>query len=147
MAGPRVIDGARPARCSTEARVFEFLSHVLVTAARKAQMRYGREFITTRTVAGVLIVVPCYLAVLLLLKGMKSVATLVRPFAALVPDWIPAERLLSLALVLALCFLVGVAVRTRSGRVVREGLERALFERLPRVWIGAQFDAATGGRR
>ena len=25
MAGPRVIDGARPARCSTEARVFEFL--------------------------------------------------------------------------------------------------------------------------
>jgi hypothetical protein len=103
-----------------ETRVFEFPSHVLVTTARKAQMRYAREFITTRAVAGVLIVVPVYLAVLLLLQGMKSVATLVRPVAALVPDGIPAERLVSLLLVLALCFLVGVSVRTRSGCAVRE---------------------------
>ena len=54
-----------------------------------------------------------------------------RPIAALVPDWLPAEGLLSLLLVLALCFLVGVAVRTRSGRAVRERLEKVLFERLP----------------
>lgn len=66
------------------------------------------------------VVVPVYLAVLLLLKGMRSVGTLVRPFAAL-PDWIPAEHFFSLVLVLALCFLVGLAVRTRSGRAVREG--------------------------
>jgi uncharacterized membrane protein len=78
-----------------------------------------------------LIVVPAYLAVLLLLKGMKSAATLVRPFAALVPDWIPAENLFSLLLVLIICFIVGVAVRTRSGRAVRERMEVALFGRLP----------------
>ena len=74
---------------------------------------------------------PVYLAVLLLLKGMKSVGGLVRPIAALIPDWLPAERLLSLVLVLALCFLVGVAVRTRSGRAVRERMEMVFFERLP----------------
>ena len=34
-------------------------------------------------------------------------------------------------LVLAICFLVGVAVRTRSGRAIRERLEVAFFERLP----------------
>jgi uncharacterized membrane protein len=79
----------------------------------------------------VFIVVPVYLAVLLLLKGMKSVAGLVRPFAALVPDWVPAEGLFSLVLLLALCFLVGVAVRTRPGRAARERVERMLFERLP----------------
>jgi uncharacterized membrane protein len=94
-------------------------------------MKYAREFITSTVVGGLLIVVPVYLAILLLLQGMKSVAGLVRPFAALVPDWIPAERLLSLLLVLALCFLVGVAVRTRSGRAIRERLERVFFERLP----------------
>jgi uncharacterized membrane protein len=33
--------------------------------------------------------------------------------------------------VLALCFLVGVAVRTRSGRAVRERMEKVFFERLP----------------
>jgi uncharacterized membrane protein len=96
-----------------------------------AHMKYAREFIWSTVVGGVFIVVPLYLAILLLLKGMKSVAGLVRPIAALVPDWLPAENLFSLALVLALCFLVGVAVRTRTGRVVRERLEKAFFERLP----------------
>jgi len=94
-------------------------------------MKYAREFITSTLVGGLLIVVPAYLAVLLLLKGMKSVATLVRPFAALLPDWMPAENLFSLLLVLIICFLVGIAVRTRSGRVVRERVEVALFGRLP----------------
>jgi uncharacterized membrane protein len=94
-------------------------------------MKYAREFITSTLVGGLLIVVPVYLAVLLLLKGMKSAATLVRPFAALLPDWIPAENLFSLLLVLILCFIVGVVVRTRSGRAVRERMEVALFGRLP----------------
>ena len=33
-----------------------------------------------------------YLAVLLLLKGMKSVAGLVRPLALLLPDWFPRKE-------------------------------------------------------
>jgi uncharacterized membrane protein len=82
-------------------------------------MKYAREFVTSTLVGGLLIVVPVYLAVLLLLKGMKSAASLVRPFAALLPDWIPAENLFSLLLVLIICFLVGVAVRTRPGRAAR----------------------------
>ena len=94
-------------------------------------MKYAREFVTSTLIGGLLIVVPVYLAVLLLLKGMKSAATLVRPFAALLPDWIPAENLFSLLLVLIICFIVGVAVRTRSGRAVRERMEVALFGRLP----------------
>jgi Uncharacterized conserved protein len=80
---------------------------------------------------GLLVVVPLYLAVLLLLKGMKTVAGLVRPFALLLPDWFPAEQALSLLLVLMLCFLIGVAVGTRAGRVFRERLEKAFFERIP----------------
>ena len=94
-------------------------------------MKYAREFVTSTLIGGLLIVVPVYLAVLLLLKGMKSAASLVRPFAALLPDWIPAENLFSLLLVLIICFIVGVAVRTQSGRAVRERLEVALFGRLP----------------
>jgi uncharacterized membrane protein len=94
-------------------------------------MKHAREFITCTVVGGVFIVVPVYLAVLLLLKGMKSVGVLVRPIAVFIPDWLPAERLLSLLLVLVLCFLVGVVVRTPSGRTVRERLEMVFFERLP----------------
>jgi uncharacterized membrane protein len=94
-------------------------------------MRYARELITSTVVGGLFVVVPVYLAVLLLLKGMKSVGTVVRPFAALLPDWIPAEDFFSLLLVLALCFLVGIAVRTRPGRALRERMEILFFERLP----------------
>ena len=94
-------------------------------------MSNARDYITARIVTGLLIVVPAYLAVLLLLKGMKSVGTLVRPATALVPDWVPAERILSLLLVLALCFVVGIAVRTRAGRVARRRLESNVLERLP----------------
>ena len=35
-------------------------------------MKYAREFVTSTLVGGLLIVVPAYLAVLLLLKGMIS---------------------------------------------------------------------------
>ena len=94
-------------------------------------MRDAREFITSTLVAGLLFLVPVYLGVLLLLKGMASVAGLVRPFTALVPDWLPAERLLSLLLILVICFLVGFALRTRAGRAARERLEIVLFEKLP----------------
>jgi uncharacterized membrane protein len=94
-------------------------------------MKFAREFLTNAMVGGVLVVLPIYLAVLVLLKGMQSVAALVRPFAMLLPAWLPAEHLLSLALVLTICFLIGVGVRTRVGQVLRERLETSLFERFP----------------
>ena len=94
-------------------------------------MKYAREVVTSTVIGGLFIVVPVYLAILLLLKGMKSAATLVRPIAVLLPDWLPAEGLVSLLLVLVVCFIVGAAVRTRAGQIVRERVEKAFFERLP----------------
>jgi uncharacterized membrane protein len=94
-------------------------------------MKRVLEFVSTAVAGGLLIVIPLYLAILLLLKGMKSVVGLVRPFALLLPDTIPAETFLSLLLVLLICFFIGVAVRTQAGRVLREQLEKAFFERIP----------------
>jgi len=94
-------------------------------------MKSFREFVVSTLVGGLLVVAPIYLAVLLLLKAMQAVAGLVKPFAMLLPDWLPAENLLSLLLVLFVCFLVGVAVRTQSGRAIRERIEKAFFEKVP----------------
>ena len=94
-------------------------------------MKKSLGFAAKAVLSGFLIVVPVYLAVLLLVKGMQSVAGLVRPFTLLLPDWLPAERLLSLLLVLLVCFLIGVAVRTRVGGVIRERIETNVFERIP----------------
>ena len=94
-------------------------------------MKQFREFIVSTLVGGLLVVAPIYLGVLLLLKAMQSLVGLVRPFAMLLPEWFPAENVLALILVLILCFLVGVAVRTPAGRATRERIERSLFDRLP----------------
>jgi uncharacterized membrane protein len=94
-------------------------------------MKYAWEFVKNTLVGGLLIVVPIYLAVLLLLKAMQSVMGLVRPLAQLLPSWIPADNILSLLLVLSLCFLIGLAVRAPIGRALRERLEQSLFERIP----------------
>jgi uncharacterized membrane protein len=88
-------------------------------------------FVAHAVLGGLLVVVPIYLAVLVLLKGMKTVAGLVRPFTLLLPDWFPAEQALSLLIVLVICFLIGVAVRARAGQLVRERIERGFFERIP----------------
>ncbi len=82
-------------------------------------------------IRGLLIVVPAYLALLLLLKGMQSVAKLVRPFAGLLPAWVPAEEVLSILLVLVICLAIGACVDTRMGRRVRDWVEKTLFERIP----------------
>jgi uncharacterized membrane protein len=94
-------------------------------------MKYVREFVVNAVVGGVLVLLPVYLVVLLLLKGMQSVAGLVRPISTLLPDWLPAADFLALLLVLIACFFVGAAVRTRAGRVLREHMEKSFFGRLP----------------
>jgi uncharacterized membrane protein len=94
-------------------------------------MKRTRDFLINALIGGLLVVLPIYLAILLLLKAMKSVAGLVRPIAAMFPEWLPAENLLALLAVLVFSFFVGAAVRTRAGRAVRERLEISLFEKLP----------------
>jgi uncharacterized membrane protein len=94
-------------------------------------MKQFIEFVAKAFVTGLLILVPVYLAVLLLLKAMQSVAGLARPFANLLPEWVPAEHVLSLLLVLIVCFLIGVAVRAPAGRAIQERIEKSLFERMP----------------
>jgi uncharacterized membrane protein len=89
------------------------------------------EFVVSRLLAGVLVVTPIYIAALLLLKATKSLSRLVRPLAKLLPEWLPAEDILSLLLVLVVCFLIGLAIRTPAGRTAWERIENALFRRIP----------------
>lgn len=94
-------------------------------------MNQALGYFTKRVIAGLLVIIPIYLAILVLLKGMKSLGQLVRPFTKLLPEWLPAEQLLSLILVLVICFLIGVVLRTRLGEIARKRVETGVFERIP----------------
>jgi uncharacterized membrane protein len=89
-------------------------------------MKFFRDFITTAFVGGALVVLPLYLAVLLLLKGMQALVGLVRPVAALLPEWMAAENLLALLLL-----LMGAAMRTPFGRSIKGRMEVAFFGKIP----------------
>jgi len=93
--------------------------------------------------AGILVVAPVYLGVLLLLKIMQSLAIVVRPIARLLPAWLPAERLLSLLLVLLVCLVVGFMVRTRAGQAV---LGHTVLEKLPGYTLLRSLTRRIAGR-
>jgi len=88
------------------------------------------KFILGTLLAGVLILAPLYLAVLLLLKAIGSAAKLVHPVAELLPDWVHREDVLALILILLACFLVGLSVRTKWGQSMWRHSE-PLFQKIP----------------
>ena len=94
-------------------------------------MRFLKDFVGHAIVGGLLVLVPLYLAVLLVGKAMGTVVGVVKPIASLLPAWVPAEHVLSLLIVLLICFAVGVAVRTPRGAALRDQLDRSLFGKLP----------------
>jgi uncharacterized membrane protein len=82
-------------------------------------------------VAGFLFLLPIYLAILLLLKAMKSLGGVVRPLARLLPESLPAETVISLFIVLMLCLLVGIVLRTPFGQARRTNIENSLLQKIP----------------
>jgi uncharacterized membrane protein len=89
------------------------------------------QFVISRVVAGVIVVAPLYLGVLLLLKAMKALGDLLKPLSGLLPEWLPAVQILSLLLVLVICFLIGLATSTPRGKAIRSNIEHAVFEKVP----------------
>ena len=94
-------------------------------------MKRFRQSIAKALLTGVLFVLPVYLAILLLLKAVKSIAGLFKPLTRLVGEWFPAANLLSLVLVLLFCLLVGLALRTSYGKSARVKIENSVFQKIP----------------
>jgi uncharacterized membrane protein len=109
-------------------------------------MKFLRDFVGTALVGGLLVLVPLYLAVLLVGKLMGTVAGVVKPIANLLPEWVPGERILSLLLVLVLCFVVGLVVRTTRGAAVRDRLDRMVFGKLPGYELFRSLSLRAAGR-
>ncbi len=94
-------------------------------------MNKALGFVIKRVIGGLLLIIPIYLAILVLLKGMKSLGQLVQPFTKLMPEGFPAEQVLSLLLVLVICFVLGMLLHTQLGRRARERVEHSVLERIP----------------
>jgi uncharacterized membrane protein len=98
---------------------------------RRRALKQLRKSVVQPLVVGFLFLVPVYLAILLLLKAMKSVGRLVQPLVRLLPESVPAEPVISLLLMLMLCILVGLLLGTKFGQARRTWMESSLFQKIP----------------
>jgi uncharacterized membrane protein len=120
----------------------------IVESRGAGAVREFRQSVTETLIAGVLLILPAYVAFLLLVKAVKSLTGLVKPLAALLPDWFPAENLFSCLLLLLVCFLVGLVLHTRFGQVARTKIENSIFHKIPGYGVfrdmGRQMAGTTG---
>lgn len=89
------------------------------------------EFTKTTLIGGLLVVLPVYFAVLLLAKTIKGVLALVSPVTNQIPAAIEFRQLVAVAIIVGICFLAGILVRTSPGAKARNAIERHLLERIP----------------
>jgi uncharacterized membrane protein len=90
------------------------------------------EFLKTTLIGGLLIVVPVYLTVLLLGKALKGMIALLGPIVALFPESLHHfAQIIAIALVVVVCFMLGLIARTGLGRRAIAAFEQRVLERMP----------------
>src|SRR6266478_5004794 len=94
-------------------------------------MKAFAGFVKMTLIGGLLVVLPIWLTVLLLLKAISGALKVLKPIAALLPQTVVHDDLVALALLLVICFVTGLLMRTRPVQRLGQWLERRIFEHVP----------------
>lgn len=89
------------------------------------------KFIKTALVGGALVVLPAWLAILLVLKILLKLEVIVKPVSAALPNHIIHPLLVAFALLLLICLFVGALIQTAIGLSMKNAAEKAVLERIP----------------
>jgi uncharacterized membrane protein len=95
------------------------------------QMKVLAEFTRTTLIGGVLVILPIYVAVLLLAKAVTGLLALLTPVTAQLPAGVQFRQVAAILLLVLVCFVVGIVVRTGPGLRAKNAFEQAVLERLP----------------
>ncbi|MBL8668121.1 MAG: hypothetical protein JNM48_11730 [Rhodospirillales bacterium] len=94
-------------------------------------MRTLAEFTKTTLIGGVLVVLPIYIAVLLLARTIAGLLAMLGPVTAQIPAGVEFRQIVAILLLLAVCFVVGLVVRTGPGLRAKNAFEHAVLDKLP----------------
>jgi uncharacterized membrane protein len=94
-------------------------------------MKRPLELLKSAFVTGLLIVLPAWLALLLLLQLLLKLGVLVKPLASQMPDGVNHPQLVAAAVFIAICLAVGLLVHTAVGRIIGRTLGDNVFNRVP----------------
>jgi uncharacterized membrane protein len=89
------------------------------------------ELTKTTLIGGLLIVLPIYLSILMVGKTLSAIGALLSPVTSAIPAGAQFRQLIAVLIVLAVCFVAGIIVRTGPGLRAKNALERSVLERIP----------------
>ena len=89
------------------------------------------ELIKTTLIGGLLVVLPIYLSILLVAKMLASVLALLSPVTAAIPASAQFRQVVAILIVLAVCLVVGLLVRTNVGLRAKNAFEHSVLEKIP----------------
>jgi uncharacterized membrane protein len=89
------------------------------------------SLLKTTLLGGVIVVLPAWLAVLLVLKALGHLEIFVKPVSSHLPHSIAHPRVIGILVLVGLCFLVGAAIQTAIGQKAERAAERAVLEKIP----------------
>jgi uncharacterized membrane protein len=110
-------------------------------------MRGLAEFTKTSLIGGVLIILPLYLSILLLLKTLAGVGALIAPVTAQLPTTLQFRQVIAILIVIFVCFLAGLVVRTGPGLRAKNAIERNLLDRIPGYALIRGLASRVAGRQ
>jgi uncharacterized membrane protein len=94
-------------------------------------MRQLMRFVGTTLVGGVLVILPVYLAILLLLKTVKTLMNLMKPISDLVPENRLHPDVIAVIVVVLACFIAGLVARQFPRSKLGAAFEEKVLERIP----------------
>ena len=107
------------------------------------------RFIKTTVVGGVLVLLPIAACVYVIAAFAGTVQRIIHPIMELLPVKGPGrmiiEEVLAVAIVLAVCFLFGLAVRTRAGQALGRRMENTALNRVPGYRLFKQLTHQVAG--
>ncbi|MCP5420137.1 MAG: DUF502 domain-containing protein [Gammaproteobacteria bacterium] len=110
-------------------------------------LRSLAEFTKTTLIGGVLVIFPIWLTTLLLVKTLAGVAKFISPVTSQIPAAVHFRHVIALLLIIIVCFLAGLIVRTGPGSRAKNVLERKLLGRIPGYDLIRGLTARLTGRQ
>jgi uncharacterized membrane protein len=89
------------------------------------------ELTKTTLIGGLLVVLPIYLSILLVARSLSAIVALLSPVTAAIPAGVQFRQLIAILIMLAVCFVAGLVVRTGPGLRAKNTLERSVLEKIP----------------
>ena len=89
------------------------------------------ELTKTTLIGGLLVVLPIYLSILLVAKSLSAIVALLSPVTAAIPAGAQFRQLIAILIVLVVCFVAGIVVRTGPGLRAKNMFERSVLEKIP----------------